>query len=170
MDIVIVIFILIALMKKDNVELFKEKLNVVISKWISQIKRKLPTYIWAVDNDSICVKELLHSYIIRRVLHGGLTSEKIPKSEFNLLLKNTILNLTEENLVKCQNEFDRMYNGDARHHIIEEIAKLTYNYSEVLGQSNSAIDVFNYLKKYYLLEDDDDEFVLQVIDCLRGGN
>ena len=162
--------ILIALMKKDNVELFKEKLNVVISKWISQIKRKLPTYIWAVDNDSICVKELLHSYIIRRVLHGGLTSEKIPKSEFNLLLKNTILNLTEENLVKCQNEFDRMYNGDARHHIIEEIAKLTYNYSEVLGQSNSAIDVFNYLKKYYLLEDDDDEFVLQVIDCLRGGN
>ena len=160
--------ILLALMKKDGNELLEVELSKIVT-WIkTKIEQNLQTYIFSVDDNSVCIKNVLSIFMIKYLAQGVLSIEKLPEQELFQTINDIVMEPSTITVEKFYNDISKLYKRDARNYVIEKLSMVVLNDKIGLRKSNNINELRDYIQRTYLIEKDD-LFVNQIIASLKGG-
>lgn len=160
--------ILLALMKKDGDELLEAELSKIVT-WIkTKIEQNMQTYIFSVDNNSVCIKNVLSVFMIKYLTQGVLSIGKLPDQELYNTIIDIVMRPSKITIDKFYDDISKLYKRDARNYVIEKLSMVVRNNEIGLSKSNNINEFRDFIQRAYLIEKDD-LFVTQIIASLKGG-
>lgn len=103
----------------------------------------MQTYIFSVDNNSVCIKNVLSVFMIKYLTQGVLSIGKLPDQELYKTINDIVMKPSKITIKKFYDDISKLYKRDARNYVMKEFGVMI---GETYKKDKSAFNEY-YFKK-----------------------